>query len=170
MLVQSESSCSGRTMAFEESQRRRHGSDLELVDRFYRRMTPCTFIALFGGMGLMMSSMFIGWPFVFPIRAGFMGLFVITPLLSMVSVVLLPVGVIALMIRWEMRLMSRLKEACFKLCPHCGYPLTKATGDTTCPECGASCNIPKLEASWRAFRPRLGSTFLFRRWFGRREA
>ena len=54
---------------------------------------------------------------------------------------------------WEKRLMSRLEEAEYRLCPQCGHRLTGLTGSTACPECGAPCEVKQVQSTWRAFRP-----------------
>ena len=58
-------------------------------------------------------------------------------------------------ILWEMRLVKKLRAADYKLCPHCGYMLTAHEGEFNCPECGKACDIDKIQAAWRSFRPRV---------------
>ncbi len=61
---------------------------------------------------------------------------------------------------WEKRLVQKLRAADYKLCPHCGYMLTAHEGGFNCPECGKACDIDKIQAAWRSFRPRIsGSRF-----------
>ncbi len=58
-------------------------------------------------------------------------------------------------ISWERRLVQKLLEANYKLCPHCGYELAGHEGRINCPECGKVCDINKIQATWRSFRPRV---------------
>ncbi|MCZ6651848.1 MAG: hypothetical protein O7D91_02340 [Planctomycetota bacterium] len=62
---------------------------------------------------------------------------------------------LAAIVLWEKRLMRRLRAADYKLCPHCGYLLTAREGKFNCPECGTACDINKIQAAWRSFRPRV---------------
>ena len=54
---------------------------------------------------------------------------------------------------WEKRLVKRLRAADYKLCPHCGYVLSGHEGAFDCPECGIACDLDKIHAVWRSFRP-----------------
>ncbi len=62
--------------------------------------------------------------------------------------------------QWEKRLMARLEAAAYMLCPKCGHRLTGLTGRTACPECGAACEITKVQDDWRAFHPRILGPFV----------
>ena len=136
---------------------RRRGSEPKLAERYYRRMSPLVFVAIFSGMGLMMSSMFFGWPLKLSFGSNLVGLLVVAILTAIGFVGIAPGIWLALILRWEKRLMARVYDSGYKLCPNCGYPLNKSTGATTCPECGVSCDMREVEDSWRAFRPRVSS-------------
>ena len=56
---------------------------------------------------------------------------------------------------WEKRLVRRLRGADYRLCPHCGFALAGHEGRCNCPECGTSCDLDKVQAAWRSFRPRI---------------
>ena len=60
---------------------------------------------------------------------------------------------LAVIVLWEKRLVQKLRAADFKLCPHCGYVLRAHKGEFNCPECGTACDIDKIQAAWRSFRP-----------------
>ncbi len=61
---------------------------------------------------------------------------------------------------WETRLVRRLRVADCKLCPECGFDLTGHDGLVNCPECGAGCDVRKVQAAWRAFRPMISGEAL----------
>jgi ribosomal protein S27AE len=57
--------------------------------------------------------------------------------------------------RWEKRLVRKLREAAYRLCPRCGFGLAGHEGRCTCPECGTACDLETVQAAWRLFRPRI---------------
>jgi len=57
--------------------------------------------------------------------------------------------------QWEKRLVQQLRANDYKLCPSCGFQLTGHDGRCMCPECGTACDLDKVQAAWRSFRPRI---------------
>lgn len=55
---------------------------------------------------------------------------------------------------WEKRFVQRLRAAAYRLCPQCGFVLTGHEGSFNCPECGEACDLDKIQAAWRSFRPK----------------
>lgn len=57
--------------------------------------------------------------------------------------------------RWERRLVGQLQAGDYKLCPNCRFELAGHEGRFNCPECGTACDLDKVQAAWRSFRPRI---------------
>ena len=74
-------------------------------------------------------------------------------------VLVMPVAIFVVA-QWEKRLMRRLAEAAYRLCPRCGHRLTGLAQTTACPECGESCDLERVEQSWRSFRPTILGPFV----------
>ena len=60
---------------------------------------------------------------------------------------------VAAIAAWEKRLLKQLRAADYKLCPLCRFVLKGHKGDCNCPECGEACDLDKIQADWRSFRP-----------------
>ena len=58
---------------------------------------------------------------------------------------------------WEKRLVQQLRAADDKLCPQCRFVLQGHNGGCHCPECGEACDLHKIQAAWRSFRPMITS-------------
>ncbi len=67
---------------------------------------------------------------------------------------------------WEKRLVKKLRAADYKLCPHCRYDLTGHESLFKCPECGKACDIGKIQAAWRSFRPVVSGGIFIRKSIG----
>lgn len=127
----------------------------ELTERFYRRMELWPFVGTFGGMALMMSAMFLHWPFELPVGTGWFTMYVVSTAIAGGMTIAVPAAWTIFMLTWESRLMRQLRESGYRLCPHCGFPLATPDETTRCPECGTSCNMREVEAAWRRFQPRI---------------
>ncbi len=135
----------------------RHRCEPELCERYYRRMVPWFFVCLFAGTSYPVLSGPVE-PIIVWFGSGFFGLFVVG-VMSFLQTLILPGIWVTLIVLWEKKLMARVRDSSYRLCPHCGYPMPMAAGQSTCPECGTSCNMRDVESSWRRFRPRFTARF-----------
>ncbi len=131
----------------------------EYARLYYQRLMPCMFVTLFGCMAVLLLANLADWPGRLIVGKGLLAL-ILVPSVYSFALILIPQSVwIFVVLKWERRLLERLKAAEYKLCPKCGYPLRGLTGKTSCPECGAACDVENVEADWRAFRPKMINHF-----------
>ena len=112
-----------------------------IVRRFYLRMfLPMLLVSV-----VLITAGLLKVPRIWPIGDAMPAV-----MIGMVVVLILWLAAIVL---WEKRLVQKLRAADYKLCPHCRYDLRGHESLFKCPECETACDIDKIQAAWRSFRP-----------------
>ena len=125
-----------------------------IVRRFYMRMfLPMLLVAVLSTTAGLLKLPHI-WPIGDAMPAVMIGMAVV------IILWLFPI------VWWEKRLVKKLRAADYKLCPHCRYDVTGHESLFNCPECGKACDIGKIQAAWRSFRPVVSGGIFIRKSIG----